>query len=250
MTNEPFDERRATLDEYDYSPILDELDALGKTGVGTYEVFRDFVDVVLTTLDTDATPPTEIFEKYEELASTDIDAGKRFSAALEALLEAYNDVNHDVIGTVYERLEIQNESSGQYFTPQNVTELMADILTAADTDSAADSTDDDAMARLTMTDSDGDGDEPGTVHDPACGTGRTLIDAVLAADETPVVTGVDKSVIAAKMTAINCAVMNVEAHIWHGDSLTLDMHQRWDITPTPMQLGHVSRTRIPDESSN
>ena len=38
--------------------------------------------------------------------------------------------------------------------------------------------------------------------------------------------------------------MNTEARIWHGDSLTMDMHQRWTIAPTPMQLGLIYHESI------
>jgi|AntDeeMetagen681_2_1112603.scaffolds.fasta_scaffold23701_1 type I restriction-modification system DNA methylase subunit len=233
MTETESRDSTVTLTEHDYSPILDELQALGRSGVANYEVFQDFVDVVITMLSPEETDPAEIYEKYEDLSSGSIDAREHFGNAVQAMLEAYNEVNHDVIGKVYEELDIQNESIGQYFTPSDVTNLMARCLNKSDSD-----------ANTVVTESRDN--ERDVIHDPTCGTGRMLIDAVLESDDDDeiAVTGVDKSAIAAKMATINFAVMNTEARIWHGDSLTMDMHQRWTIAPTPMQLGLIYHESI------
>lgn len=196
-------------------------------------VFRDFIDMIIETFEhafngSDAFSGSvmsvgdSIVESYNTPRSQHREVRQAFADAVEALLEAYNAVNHDVIGQVYEQLELQDDNKGQYFTPQDVAELMV-------------------RTHMSGTEENNTSEDEATrIHDPCCGSGRVLVEAVCNHDGKVVVSGVDSSPIAAKMAVINFTVMNVEAVIAHGDSLSLDAHQQWKVEPTPLQIGQIA----------
>jgi hypothetical protein len=93
---------------------------------------------------------------------------------------------------------------GQFFTPANVSNM---------------------MARLVYSSEPREGE---TICDPCCGSGRFFI-SVSKVNRNAHFYGVDLSPTCAKMTALNMWIFNLDADIYHGDSLALRMFHVWKI---------------------
>lgn len=157
-------------------------------------------------------PYLEIVNKYDN----DRPEGERpidyYTEAFGALQSGMQQTDADLLGVVYETYGMSSDAFGQYFTPHNVSEMMAEMQLQA-------------LDRKEVGQRRAAGD-PVTVKDPACGSGRLL---VVAAQEYPdaVYYGVDKSETCAKMTALNLCLFNVDGYAVHGDALAMDAYQTW-----------------------
>lgn len=122
----------------------------------------------------------------------------------------------DLLGVVYETLGMDNDHFGQYFTPHNVSSSMAEMLFG-----------DDEIE---------DKEEPVSIADPACGSGRLLLMAAqkLPDDTSAWYFGQDKDSDCAKMTALNLAYYNMDGLAVRGDSLRAEMDRVWQITGSPL----------------
>jgi hypothetical protein len=118
----------------------------------------------------------------------------------------------DYLGLMYEQESAVNTYSGQFFTPESLTEL---------------------MAQLTMPD-----ELPDTamVSDPACGSGRMLI-AGIRRNRYATFVGTDVDLTCVRMTALNCLVRNANTYVIHGNSLSLETWGGY----------HVRRSRLGGE---
>ena len=88
-----------------------------------------------------------------------------FATAFSELMVAMNETGRDVLGVAYEKFGMQTDAFGQHFTPHNVAATMAEIQTTAD--------------------ENGTQEEPVTIADPACGSGRMLVLAARQQDSRP-----------------------------------------------------------------
>lgn len=115
-------------------------------------------------------------------------------------LKAYGDLAedyHDPLGDIFMK-RISHGEKGQFFTPEDVSLLMAEIVGVGDRES---------------------------VNDPACGTGRTLLMALKTArakGNEPLLYANDLSLTCAKMTLLNFCVNSVGGEVSCGNALTLD----------------------------
>lgn len=105
----------------------------------------------------------------------------------------------DYLGRVYEEQAVANHYAGQFFTPEPVVELMAEMT-------MPDPLADDAI-----------------VSDPACGSGRMLI-AGIRRNRFATFVGTDTDLTCVHMTALNCLVRNATTYVIHGNSLSLDTY--------------------------
>lgn len=120
-----------------------------------------------------------------------------FSKALGEWMLAMKYEPADYLGLVYEQESVTNAYSGQFFTPESLTEL---------------------MARMTMPDTLPDS---AIVADPACGSGRMLI-AGIRRNRLATFLGTDVDLTCVHMTTLNCLVRNATSYIIHGNSLSLE----------------------------
>ncbi|CCD89868.1 conserved protein of unknown function; putative DNA methylase [Bradyrhizobium sp. ORS 285] len=123
----------------------------------------------------------------------------RFAQAFAYLIEEMTETGADCLGDIFME-EISFGEHGQFFTPEPVAKMMAEI-TAPD---------------------------GGSVTDPACGSGRMLI-----ASHTPgtFLVGIDLDPRCAKMTALNLFWRNMRGNVYCGDSLSGEMHTLWQVRP-------------------
>ena len=120
-----------------------------------------------------------------------------FARALGTWMHAMQQEPADYLGRVYEEQAVTNHYAGQFFTPESLTEL---------------------MAQITMPD-----ELPDTaiVNDPACGSGRMLI-AGIRRNRRATFLGTDTDLTCVHMTALNCLVRNANTYVIHGNSLSLE----------------------------
>ena len=112
---------------------------------------------------------------------------------------------YDYLGVFYEDV-IQSKykagTNGQFFTPQCVSELMAQTL---------------------VTNRDG-----GVINDCACGSGRLLLDA-LKDNPTAIVIGQDLDPVACKMAVLNFYITGTRGSIIHQNTLTGEFFGAWRV---------------------
>jgi len=206
----------------DVSGVIDRLDTIRfETGHWRPHIFRDWTVLMVSALARDDETYNDRLDKY---ASPEDDMEQRrevataFSEAFGELVIATREAERPVIGDVYEQIGAQADDFGQYFTPWDLCRLKAELIT------------DDRNP-------DASQDDPMSVSDPACGSGRLLVAGAKRLreqhPETPVVaTGVDKDPTCARMAVINLALAGIPGKICYGDSLTMDRHREWIIDPT------------------
>ena len=131
-----------------------------------------------------------------------------FARATGEWMRAMQAAPADYLGRVYEQEAAANTYSGQFFTPEPLTEL---------------------MAAMTMPD-----ELPDTalVSDPACGSGRTLI-AGIRRNRFATFVGTDVDLTCVHMTALNCLVRNANTYVIHGNSLSLETWGGFYVRRTP-----------------
>ena len=166
-----------------------------------YDIFRDFIDYTTASL---------LWEGDKELAdrlkATYKDDYPRFGEMFVALVQTMNeriaeDLDwYDALGSLYEEIASRSKASflGQFFTPPEVCNLMAEIQYAPE----------EKKTGL-------------TVNDPACGSGRTLLAFNKVAPGNYLVAQ-DMDPICTKMTAINLAIHGCRGQALNGDSLRPD----------------------------
>jgi hypothetical protein len=230
--------RKAAAFQFNYGAARKEVIRLMQHGMETWKqlenihhfgysydtVFNDFLDVCLSSLlsltDNMQYPDflekakqnkfTGIYEdrymaivrKYKE--NVDREHGKRpcdyFAQAWAYLQKETRGFEQDVLGDLYMEY-ISRGQHGQFFTPMNLTDMMAQIV---------------------------GGKDGKTMSDPACGSGRTLI-SMSKVNSNMRFVGVDLDPTCAKMTALNMWLFDLNADIYQGDSLKMEMHNVWRI---------------------
>lgn len=157
-------------------------------------------------------PYLEIVNRYDNTQPRGERPIDYYTEAFGELRAGMQQTAADLLGVVYETYGLSSDSFGQYFTPHNVSEMMAEMQ--------LDDLDGEQVRQRR------EAGDPVTVKDPACGSGRLL---VMAAKEYPgaVYYGVDKSETCAKMTALNLCLFNADGFVIHGDGLTMDAYQTW-----------------------
>lgn len=154
----------------------------------------------------------DIAKRYtpEELA--------RFPRMLAVLVLWLQCGHADRLGDLFMSLEIANHHGGQFFTPYEVSSL---------------------MAGLTLGDIRAQVKQQGflLVNEPACGSGGMVIacaDAIRAQGLQPHqvmhVTAVDIDVTAVHMTYLQLSLLGIPAIVIHGNTLTVDERAHW-VTP-------------------
>ena len=201
------------------------LEEIHRFGYSYASIFNDFVEACLLALLslTDNIKYPDVIERAQQNKLTGVyeyqymqligrykenkshEQGKRpadyMTEAWGCLLKETKELGHDVLGEIY-MTQISFGEHGQFFTPIPVCDMMAQI-----------------------TGSPTSGQQVG---DPTCGSGRLFI-SMAKLNKDLYFTGVDLSLICAKMTALNMWLFDLNADIYCGDSLTQRMSQVWRI---------------------
>lgn len=204
------------------------LQEIARFGYSSSDVFSDFVEVCLSALlsFTDNLQHTDYKEFTDRLTQNKLSGvyeerymglvakykenktrkpGQRpadyFKLAWNALQKETAEVQQDVLGEIYES-QISLGEHGQFFTPPSVTDVMIQMLGPL---------------------------QPGeNVSNPACGSGRFFI-SMAKVNRDLHFHGVDVSPICARMAALNMWLFDLNADIYQGNSLSMEMSYVWRI---------------------
>lgn len=181
-----------------------------------HDVFRDFVTLAACSLHNalakDEGREAEYMQIIKSYEKPDQEAFAKLLAILTDLLE---ETPRDVLGPLYMELEISSKDQGQFFTPPELSELMA-RMTFGD--------------RLKLLD-----DQPFiTAAEPACGAGgmvlslvKEMIDQGYNPAEHLWVQCIDVSRLAALMCYVQLTLWNVPAEVIVGDTLKWEHREVW-----------------------
>lgn len=149
-----------------------------------------------------------IMQRYGPRAAGAEHPADHFAHALGAWMQAMQQEPADYLGLVYDQEAVASSYAGQFFTPEPVVEM---------------------MAQMTMPDPLPDN---AFVHDPACGSGRMLI-AGIRRNRFATFLGTDADLTCVHMTALNCLVRNANTYVIHGNSLSLETHGGFYVRRSP-----------------
>jgi type I restriction-modification system DNA methylase subunit len=146
--------------------------------------------------------------RYIEIAKQYADDAKPGERAIDHLAAAHTELvkevevtQVDVLGEIYMAMVTFGEH-GQFFTPRHISEAMAQIVGVKDGE---------------------------TCLDPCCGSGTMLIEAGKQ-NPNAIFTGCDLDPRCAKMAALNMIFFNLDAEIYWGNSLMMEMYTKWRIS--------------------
>ncbi len=129
-------------------------------------------------------------------------------------LESQSGYPQDILGPLFHELNLHNEYAGQFFSPQNICDAMAQIAIGAD--------------KLN------NGKAYITVMEPACGSGAMVLAAAKALQaqgrnyqQEMIAVCIDIDFKCVCMTYIQLALHGIPAVIIHGNTLTTEEHSRW-----------------------
>ncbi len=181
-----------------------------------YEVFRDFVTMAACSLHNAVHKDPAREEEYLQIiADYKKPDQMAFPKLLGQLIEALDGEPRDILGPLYMELEIANKDAGQFFTPPELSDLMAQLTFA------------DMLGKLEA--------QPFiTAGEPACGAGGmilALIKVMIAKGYNPSqhiwVQCIDVDRLAALMCYIQLSIWNVPAEIIVGNTLSWEIREIW-----------------------
>lgn len=181
---------------------------------GHWQVFEDFLDYTLLMLRWQDRKEEDFEDLYKRYPKPE--QHKLFAEAFFSLGEiADNDGAgfYDPFGDYFME-HFGNKFKGQFFTPDPITELMAQLIIADDT-------------------------PPGcNVCDPTCGSGRTLLSAAKM-NRNMVFYGADIDLNCCKMTVINMILNTMEGEVAWMDSLMMKHWKSWHIRKVHNGTGYL-----------
>ncbi|MBR1741051.1 MAG: N-6 DNA methylase [Lachnospiraceae bacterium] len=213
------DKKQSLREKSSEEKLVDEIRGLGRT-YGLNEVFTTFLELFATGLAMEMDPihAEERKKRYEELeASLDEEALASYGrmSLLLILVAAENMADpKDILGAVYSELRLNNEWSGQFFTPDPVCRAMAMMTGIGEKSSIEEN-------------------ELTTVCEPTCGSGALLIASIWAMrqkgklPENMVFMAQDIDIRCVWMAYIQCCLYRIPAVIKHGNSLTMEVWSEW-----------------------
>jgi hypothetical protein len=204
-----------------------------------YRIFNDFLEMSAISV-SNAVDPTHKEERERRYLDLINAYGKEeqglfpqmFAHLTEALEEkAQTTGPEDILGPLFHELELHQKYKGQFFTPQNVSDMMAMIACGDETQSAV--------------------KEKGyiTMSEPTCGSGVMVTSMCKAMKESGlnycsqlVVTAVDVDLKCVHMTYLQLSLYGIPAVVVHGNSITMQEWSRW-YTPVYILNGWIWRER-------
>lgn len=187
----------------------------------TYDVFRDFVEAAACSIscaidprnrETRETRYGQIMERYEEAERN------AFPEMLGELVMALDADASDVLGQVFGALELGNKWVGQFFTPDHICRLIAEMSVG----------DAESYHRQVA--------ERGfiTAMEPACGAGAMVIALAQVMRERGInyqqelhVTAVDVDARAVHMAYVQLSLLHIPAVVVLGNTITLEEREHW-----------------------
>ena len=207
---------------YDYKFLKDTIIHLG-TKHDTWKVFNDFLAITTYSISNVACFSEDREKEYLKLINSySKDEQKLFPMMLTSLVNSLDpDDFNDVLGTLFEELELHNKWKGQFFTPDSVCKIMSEITLNA------------ASIKKEIEDNGYI-----TLSDPACGSGRLFYSALKFMKDNNInfhkqvfIEATDVSSMCVYMTFIQLSLYGANAKVILGNTLSLETY---DVFYTPM----------------
>lgn len=199
--------------------LIDEIRTLAQSQ-GLNTVFTTFLEITATSIAAQMDPENaaEREKRYEEIASgmkpEVLNSYARMFALLVLATRTREDDPCDILGDIYHELRLNNEWNGQFFTPDNVCRMMAQMVNPID--------------------ESGDKEEPVTINEPACGSGTMIIGAVWAMkrknfdiQRRSFFVAQDIDIRCVWMAYIQLSLYRIPAVVIHGNTLSMEEWSRW-----------------------
>lgn len=203
-----------------------------------HEVFRDFCELIALTISNsvDRAQYAQREARYLEVVARYEPAEvERFPQMLGCVVDALEAGFHDCLGKLFMSLELGDTGMGQFFTPYEISLLMAKV-------NATD------LCALLET------QRFVTLLEPAVGAGGMVIAMAQALHEAGYnfqqrmhVSAIDIDQTAVHMTYIQCSLLHIPAVIVHGNSIAMQEWGRW-YTPAHVLGGWSARLRAREAS--
>lgn len=186
--------------------VLKHLDtAADQAGLSRGQTFEDFLTFVRCSL-----AGQTMEEEYLQTVAKGYNKGREGKRGIDSIVKAFGDLvlameetKQDVLGDIFTG-GITYGERGQFFTPDAICELMAELTIQ------------------------GDSDGPRSVNDPACGSGRSLL-AVGKKHPNWEFVGQDVDHRCVQMTAINLGLNGLKGWAVWQNTLTLECHRVYRI---------------------
>lgn len=117
--------------------LVDEIRGLGQSQ-GLNHVFTTFLEISATCISAEIDPSNaeEREKRYEEMTSAmdpkTLNCYAHMLALLALAIHEHEEDPCDILGSIYHELRLNNEWNGQYFTPDNVCRMMAQLVNPVD----------------------------------------------------------------------------------------------------------------------
>ena len=186
-----------------------------------WEVFRDFCELSALALANQTLMNEEREQRYLRTIERyrEKEEYKAFPELLGITIEALEDNEAgptDFLGSLFMSMELSSHWHGQYFTPMPICSMMAKLSLDGYQD---------VITRRGFI----------TVQDPACGSAAMLIAMAAEMREAGYnpqrqlhATGIDVESTAAHMAYIQLSLLGIQAQIYLGNSLSMEMRERFD----------------------
>jgi type I restriction-modification system DNA methylase subunit len=186
-----------------------------KSGYNRAQIIADWLDLMFYAFQGNDPEYLAVMGKYAD-SNDRHSVGERpadhFAAALHSLMEHMGKTNKECLGDIYMEF-LSDDASGQFFTPSQICDLMAD------------------MNQIEI--------PPGrtfTINDPACGAGAMLVaQAKKLTDEQGrrvLFIAQDIDWRCCIMTALNMMFFNLNSVVIWGDSLAVEARAAWETRKT------------------
>lgn len=193
---------------------------------GLNNAFSTFLEIMATSLGMTMDPVNaqERKERYEELVADMkpevVTAYARMCALMYLAVKENMEDPRDVLGYIYHELKLNNEWNGQYFTPDGLSRLMANLAWNP-------SEEQDGII---------------TVNEPTCGSGTMVIGAIWVMQckgfdyqHKALFIAQDIDIRCVWMAYIQLCLYKIPAVVIHGNTLTLEAWSQW-FTPLAIPL--------------
>ena len=166
----------------------------------------------------DPTNAAEREKRYQKISSKmkpeTLSSYARMFALLYLATREHEDDPCDILGDIYHELRLNNEWNGQFFTPDNICRMMAQIINPVD-----------GFTKK---------EKPVTINEPTCGSGTMIIGTIWAMQRQNIdyqhkafFIAQDIDIRCVWMAYIQLSLYRIPAVIIHGNSLTMEEWSRW-----------------------
>jgi len=186
--------------------IVNHLELVASRGYDISRVFSEWLDLMVYALQSVSTEEEhlereknylQIINRFKNALPKGQREADHFAFALSLLMQGMQETNEELLGEIYERLALNYNGFGQFFTPKAICQLLAKINFAN-------------CAKISP-----------LIADPCAGSGRMLIEAFkLKPEGFYLAQDIDFRCV--KICALNFLFFNIDGMIIWGDSLALE----------------------------